>query len=112
MSPMVLHNVTVYVERGKFEAVRAFYAALAGGSPVWQDAGHIACFGSADVALCVHEEEPGHRSGTREFFFWMDDLDAAETEALRCGLDVRRIGEELHTMDPEGNLVRLHTRRA
>lgn len=112
MGPAVLHNVTIYVERSEFEAVRGFYSALSGGSDVWQEPGHIACFGSAEVALCVHEEEPGHDAGAREFFFWVDDMDGVEAAVREAGTDVQRVGGELRCADPEGNLVRLHARRA
>ena len=107
-----MHNVTVYVARSRFEAVRSFYAALTGGAAVWQEPRHIACFGTADVALCVHEEESGHDASVREMFFWVDDVDRVEAELRRAGIDVRRVGGELRGVDPEGNLVRLHARTA
>lgn len=69
---MQLHNVTVYAAPGELEEHRAFYLALYGRDPVWEQPGHIHCFGSADLAVCLHEEEPGHPPGSRELFFWTD----------------------------------------
>lgn len=97
MRPPVLHNVTLYVERARFDAVRAFYAELAGTAPVWEEPGHIACFGTDELALCVHEEEPSREAGAHEFFFWVDETGAGD-------------GAEVSSVDPEGNHVRLHRR--
>ena len=88
--------MTFYVHPSRFEAVRAFYAELSGTAPVWEDPGHIACFGTVDLAICVHEEEPGHPAGATELFFWIGDLDG---------------DGELQLVDPLGNQVRLHRRR-
>ncbi len=107
----MLHNVTLYVERSRFEPVRTFYAVLAGRPPVWEEPRHIACFGTADMALCVHEAEPGHVAGARELFFWVKDVERVEAELAQTGVEVQRVGEELHCIDPEGNQVRLHARR-
>ena len=94
MPPPVLHNVTFYVEQSTFEAVRAFYADLAGAPPVWEEPAHIACFGSNELAVCVHEEEAGRPAGTTELFFWTDD-----------------VADEVELVDPAGHRVRLHRRR-
>ena len=92
----LLHNVTIYVDTTRFEAVRAFYAELSGTAPAWEEPGHIACFGTADLAICVHAEEPGHPAGANELFFWSDDVDG---------------DNEVQLVDPLGNQVRLHRRR-
>ena len=60
-----LHNVTVYVEKSELGPARDFYLALFGGDPIWEEGEHIVCFGTAELAICVHEEEPGHPAGTR-----------------------------------------------
>ena len=91
-----LHNVTLYVASDAFEAVREFYASL--GLPVvFEEAGHICCFGvGEDLAVCVHEAEPGHAAGATELFFWVDGVDE---------------DAELRLADPLGNQIRLHLRR-
>ncbi len=62
---------------------------------VFEEAGHICCFGVGDdLAVCVHEAEPGHPAGAHELFFWVDE--AASEERLT---------------DPVGNQVRLHQRQ-
>lgn len=112
---MRLHNVTLYVERSRFPAARGFYRALLATDPMWEEPGHIACFGSGDLAVCVHEAEPGHDAGTRELFFWADDLDAVQADVAAAGFATRRARgpgtDELHFVDPEGNDVRVHLRR-
>ncbi len=105
MRGAVLHNVTIYVEQSRFEAVRRFYRTLAGAPAVWEEPGHIACFGSAELAVCVHEAEPGHEAGTRELFFWVDDVDAVQAEAHRTGIELQRVGDELRCVDPQGTLI-------
>ena len=58
-------------------------------------AGHICCFAVGnDLAICVHEAEPGHPQGARELFLWVED-----------GID------EVRLIDPIGTQVRLHQRR-
>ena len=92
-----LHNVTLYVDREEFADVRAFYAESVGLAIVFEDSGHICCFGAGDdLAICVHEAEPGHPAGTREPFLWVDDPDDPAEATLT---------------DPLGNQVRLHQRR-
>jgi catechol 2,3-dioxygenase-like lactoylglutathione lyase family enzyme len=93
-----LHNVTIYVGRDDFDDVRWFYANQVGLPVVFEEPGHISCFGSGkDVAICIHEAEPGHPAGTRELFLWVDDA--------RVDPDA-----ELHLDDPVGNQIRLHRR--
>lgn len=111
-----LHNVTIYVARGDFERVSAFYRAAFGSDPIWQEPGHITCFGGSDMALCVHEEEADHPAGTHELFFWAEDLDQAESELRAASSEARRAvsaaGEEaLRAVDPFGDAVRIHRRR-
>jgi len=90
-----LHNVTLYVDRDEFADVRAFYAERVGLAVVFEEPGHICCFGAGDdLAICVHEAEPGHPAGTRELFLWVDDLLA-----------------EVVLNDPMGTQLRLHRRR-
>ena len=92
-----LHNVTLYVARDAFDDVRKFYATSLGLPVVFEEAGHICCFGVGDhVAVCVHEAEPGHPAGNTELFFWVDAVD-------------RRV--EVQLADPLGNQIRLHVRR-
>ena len=89
----LLHNVTFYVAAAEFDEVRRFYAERLGLPVVFEEAGHICCFGVGDgVAICVHEAEPGHPAGTRELFLWTDT-------------------DEERLTDPLGNQVRLHRRR-
>ncbi len=89
-----LHNVTFYVGAEEFDRVRDFYADL--GIPVvFEEPGHLCCFSVGDeLAICVHEAEPGHPAGTRELFLWAD-----------VGTD------EMRVTDPLGNHVRLHRRQ-
>lgn len=88
-----LHNLTLYVAPDEFESVRAFYSERLGLAVVFEEAGHICCLrASDDVAICIHEAEPGHAAGSRELFFWVDDGDSSLT-------------------DPTGNLIRLHVQR-
>lgn len=115
MTSPELHNVTVYVEKSELRLARDFYGALFGSEPIWEESGHIACFGTADLAICVHEEEAGRPAGTREFFLWADDLDAVQTDLAGAGRSVERIAtdrgdNELGTVDPMGNHVRIHRR--
>ncbi|MGH9226813.1 MAG: hypothetical protein ACRD2W_24190 [Acidimicrobiales bacterium] len=92
-----LHNVTVYVAREQFDEMRDFYARRLGLPVVFEEAGHLCCFAAGrDLAICIHEAEPGHRAGARELFLWIDDQDD---------------GPEVHLVDPVGNQVRLHGRR-
>jgi hypothetical protein len=115
MKPAQLHNVTVYVEKSQLRTARDFYLALFGTEPIWEEGDHIACFGTAELAMCVHEEEAGRPAGTREFFLWADDLDAVRAELERAGRTVQRIAtaghyNELGAVDPMGNQVRVHRR--
>jgi catechol 2,3-dioxygenase-like lactoylglutathione lyase family enzyme len=108
-----LHNVTLYVERTELDRVREFYVALFGSDPMWEERGHIACFGSTELAICVHEAEEGRPSGICEFFLWAEDLDAMEADLNAVGSPVRRIARdgdqgELATVDPAGHHVRVH----
>jgi catechol 2,3-dioxygenase-like lactoylglutathione lyase family enzyme len=92
-----LHNVTFYVSRDALGDVRDFYAERLGLPVIFEEAGHICCFGVGDdLAICVHEAEPGHPAGARELFLWADDPDG---------------GAEVSLTDPLGNQVRLHHRR-
>ncbi len=92
-----LHNVTLYVARNVFDDVRAFYAESLGLPVVFEEAGHICCFGVGNqVAVCVHEAEPGHPAGSTELFFWVDALDA---------------GSDVQLADPLGHQIRLHLRQ-
>lgn len=94
-----LHNLTIYVERDDFDDVRSFYAQEVGLAVVFEEAGHVCCFGAGnDVAICIHEAEPGHAAGTKELFLWTND---ARVDAQA----------ELRLDDPVGNQVRLHRRR-
>jgi len=115
MRSLELHNVTMYVQKSELGIARDFYGALFGGDPVWAEDGHIACFGSADLAICVHEEEPGHPAGTKELFFWTDDLEATQADLEGIGSAVDRVlrhdHTELSTVDPAGNGIRVHRRR-
>jgi predicted enzyme related to lactoylglutathione lyase len=115
MRSVELHNVTIYVEKSELGLARGFYRALFGGHPIWAEDGHIACFGSADLAICLHEAEPNHPAGTRELFFWTDDLDSAQADLEATGSAVTRVrrdmGSELGTVDPAGNQIRVHRRR-
>lgn len=89
-----LHNVTLYVSRHEFDDVREFYAERIGLPVVFEEAGHICCFGVGDdLAICVHEAETGHPAGTRELFLWVE-----------AGSGEGRL------TDPVGNQVRLHRR--
>ena len=91
-----LHNVTLYVAADELDAMRTFYAERLGLPVVFEEGGHICCFGvGGDVAICVHEAEPAHPAGTRELFLWVDDVDG---------------GREVRLADPAGNQVRLHPR--
>ena len=110
-----LHNVTLYLERAELDRVREFYVALFGGDPMWEERDHIACFGSTEVAICVHEAEEGRPAGTCEFFLWAEDLDAVEADLNAVGSRVRRIARagdqtELATVDSAGHHVRVHRR--
>lgn len=116
MRSVELHNVTIYVEKSELGLARDFYRALFGRDPIWAEDGHIACFGSADLAICLHEAEPNHPAGTRELFFWTDDLDTAQADLEGNGSAVTRVrrddlGGELCTVDPAGNEIRVHRRR-
>ncbi len=92
-----LHNVTLYVARDLFDDVREFYATTLGLAVVFEEPGHICCFGVGDqIAVCVHEAEHGHQAGNTELFFWTDELDR---------------GPELQLVDPLGNQIRLHLRQ-
>ena len=92
-----LHNVTLYVDRDEFADMRAFYAERIGLAVVFEEPGHICCFGAGDdLAICIHEAEPGHPAGTRELFLWADNTNATT---------------EIRLTDPQGNQVRLHQRR-
>jgi catechol 2,3-dioxygenase-like lactoylglutathione lyase family enzyme len=89
-----LHNVTFYVARDQFAAMREFYAERLGLPVVFEEGDHICCFGvGADMAICVHEAEPGHPAGARELFLWVDHLDG---------------GDDVRLGDPAGNRLRLH----
>ncbi len=89
-----LHNVTLYVARDAFDSVREFYATTLGLPVVFEEAGHICCFGVGEhVAVCVHEAEPGHAAGATELFFWVDGVDGDAESQL---------------VDPLGNQIRLH----
>ena len=91
-----LHNVTLYVGPHEFAEMRAFYADHVGLAVVFEEPGHICCFEAGDdLAICVHEAEPAHPAGTREFLLWAN-VPAAP---------------EVHLTDPQGNQVRLHQRR-
>lgn len=92
-----LHNVTLYVAGDVFDDVREFYATTLGLPVVFEEPGHICCFGVSDqIAVCLHEPEPGHQAGTTELFFWAAELDR---------------GTEVHLADPVGNQIRLHLRQ-
>ena len=92
-----LHNVTFYVDSGDFDAVRAFYADRLGLPVVFEEVGHLCCFGAGEgLAICVHEAEPGHPAGSRELFLWV------------AGASDR---PETRLTDPVGNRVRFHARR-
>ena len=89
-----LHNVTLYVGADEFGEVRRFYAEAVGLTVVFEEAGHICCFGAGEgLAICVHEAEPGHPAGTRELFLWTE------------------VEGEVRLTDPVGNQVRLHRPR-
>jgi predicted enzyme related to lactoylglutathione lyase len=109
-----LHNVTVYVDPFDFERVRAFYAALFDGQVAWEEPGHIACVGTSDLALYVHEAERDRPAGSTEFFLHAHDLDHIAAAVQATGAQVRRsaTGEEIHCVDPVGNQIRIHPRRA
>lgn len=116
MRSLQLHNVTMYVEKSELGFAGDFYSALFGADPLWAEDGHIACFGSADLAICLHEEDPRHLAGTREFFFWTEDLDSAQADIECTGSAVTRVrrdheDSELCTVDPIGNEIRVHRRR-
>lgn len=116
MRSLQLHNVTLYVEKPRFDPGREFYQALFGRDPVWVEPGHIACLGTAELAICVHEEEAGHPAGTRELFFWGQDLDRIQADLEATGASVRRTAttsgdSELHCVDPTGNQIRVHPRK-
>ena len=90
-----LHNVTFYVARDEFNPVRAFYSERLGLPVIFEEAGHICCFAvGEDLAICVHETEPGHPPGARELFLWVDDA-----------------ADEVGLTDPLGTQIRLHQRR-
>ena len=92
-----LHNITLYVARDVFDDVREFYATTLGLPVAFEESGHICCFAVSDqVAICVHEAEPGHLAGNTELFFWADELDR---------------GPEIQLVDPVGNQIRLHLRQ-
>lgn len=94
MSTVRLHNVTLYVARDDFDAMRAFYAERLGFPVVFEELDHICCFEvGEDMAICVHEAEDGHPAGSRELFFWDESRDG----------DVR-------LSDPSGTQLRLHPR--
>ena len=94
-----LHNVALYVEREDFDGVRAFYAETVGLPVIFEEPGHICCFGVGhDLAICVHEAEPGHPAGTRELFLWVDENGFDPLAAVLL-------------TDPMGNQLRLHRRR-
>lgn len=90
-----LHNVTFYVARDDFASVRAFYAEHLGLAVIFEEPGHICCSAAGDdLAVCVHEAEPGRPAGARELFLWADDASG-----------------EVRLTDPLGTHVRLHRRR-
>lgn len=90
-----LHNVTLYVARDEFDMVRAFYSERLGLPVIFEETGHICCFAVGDdLAVCLHEPEPGHPAGARELFLWVDDAT-----------------EEIRLTDPLGTQIRLHERR-
>ena len=115
MRSLQLHNVTLYLELSDLRTARDFYRALFNGGPVWEEDGHIACFGTADLAICLHEQEAQHPAGTREFFFWTDDLDGIQLDVEGGGGTVTRVStghdDSLRLVDPAGNDVRVHRRR-
>jgi GrpB-like predicted nucleotidyltransferase (UPF0157 family) len=89
-----LHNITLYVNGGELDKVREFYAKRLGLPVVFEEAGHICCFGVGDdLAICVHEAEAGHPAGTGELFLWVEGVSG-----------------EVCLTDPAGNQVRLHQR--
>jgi catechol 2,3-dioxygenase-like lactoylglutathione lyase family enzyme len=111
-----LHNVTIYVAHDDMERACAFYRSVFGAAPFWEEPGHIACFGTAELAVCVHEEEGAQPAGTHELFLWDDDLVQAEADLNATLADVRRVttpevDEELRATDPWGNRIRIHPRR-
>ena len=90
-----LHNVTFSVDRDVFPTVRAFYSERLGLPVVFEETGHICCFAVGDdLAVCLHEAEPGHPAGARELYLWVDDAT-----------------DEVRLTDPVGTQIRLHTRR-
>ena len=92
-----LHNVTLYVGRDELDDARAFYAERLGLPVVFEEAGHICCFGAGDdLAICIHEAEPGRPAGGHELFLWVDDGQG---------------DGEVRLTDPLGTHVRLHGRR-
>lgn len=107
-----LHNVTLYVEKSALETARTFYRALFGRQPTFEERGHIVCFGTPELAICVHEEEAGHPAGSHEFFFWADDLDDIQADLADTRTSVQVAGDdELRCVDPAGNQIRVHPRR-
>ncbi|MGH9278535.1 MAG: VOC family protein [Acidimicrobiales bacterium] len=104
--------MTVYVDRADLGRVRDFYLALFDGRVVWDEAGHITCVGTDEIAVCVHEAEPGHPGGTRELFFRSEDLGGVAARLRAVGATVRPAGGELHAVDPAGNQVRVHAPRS
>jgi catechol 2,3-dioxygenase-like lactoylglutathione lyase family enzyme len=93
---MRLHNLTFYLARDEIEAVRTFYAERLGLPVVFEEPGHICCFHvGGEMAICLHEAEPGHPAGERELFLWSDEVD----------------GGEVRLTDPAGTKVRVHERR-
>jgi catechol 2,3-dioxygenase-like lactoylglutathione lyase family enzyme len=110
-----LHNLTMYVAHDDMDRACAFYRGVFGAAPIWEEPGHIACFGTAELALCVHEQDGARRAGTHELFLWDDDLDRAEADLNATLADVRRVttpsaDEELQATDPWGNGIRIHRR--
>ena len=93
-----LHNVTFYVDPDGLDAMREFYGSRLGLPVVFEVPEHICCFEVGDnLAICIHEAEPPkHPAGSRELFFWSDDMDE---------------GDETTLVDPLGNQVRLHAHR-
>ena len=90
-----LHNVTFYVARDEYTAMRAFYAERLRLPVIFEEAGHLSCFAVGDeLAICVHEAEPGHPAGSRELFLWDDG-----------------VAGEVRLTDPLGTRIRLHAPR-
>jgi len=89
----VLHNVTIYVKPEWLGAMRDFYGNLVGSDPVFEDPGRIVCFGTTEMAICIHAEEPGHPAASTELFFWSNE------------------SQEVQLSDPIGHQVRLQPRQ-